>query len=118
MKYLKLDGLEVIAVFSQKTTVGVIAVPDDFDAVPRQSLYSIPGTILSQEQINTYTAQYTELQSRQQRVINEIQSLIGLSVLSLTDAQRWKLVGAVFYKLGVINSSGVVNPYSDWLDIS
>lgn len=77
----------------------------------------IEGYVFTQQQIDYLINKYNDWIARKQRVMDEIADLIGRGVLTLSDAERWKLVGAVFYKLGVINSTGNVNPYSEWGDI-
>jgi len=118
MKYLQLENYEVISV-SFITVTNAIPVPNDFEVRFRTYTPSgmEPGTILTQEQIDLFLQKDIEVTARKQKILDEITSLIGLSVLSLTDAQRWKLIAAVFYKLGVISSLGIVNQYSDWLDL-
>jgi hypothetical protein len=90
------------------------------DFIPRHLLIdgsTTPGTQLLQEDFDEYQSRFDDAPLRRQKVIEDIQALIGRNITSLTDAERWKLVGAVFYKLGVINSSGNVNPFSDWTDV-
>lgn len=122
--YLIIEDLEVIRISDTPDPVLFsVYVSNDYKAWGR-TVHLINGeTIICYGKIFT-TAELAQLQTiglekleRLERINNELSALIGLNVLTLTDVQRWKLVAAVFYKLGVINSSGIINPYSDWFDI-
>lgn len=100
-----------------------VLAPDSFEFVPTQWIYDqvmhkIPGTILTEKQITDLPITVTDQASRIQKIRDEISALVGLNVISMTDVQRWKLLAIVLYKLGVINSNGIVQPFNEWLDIS
>lgn len=74
----------------------------------------IPGTIFSQEQINTWKSRTIDQESRRQRIVNELQTLVGLNIVGMTDLQRWKLVAVLLYSHGIINALGIVLPLDQW----
>lgn len=136
MIFVELDNFEAVGWYTEYA-LGRIPVDDTkktiaYGYVPRVErdsydlLFRIPapdwatedyrqrGTFFTQVQIDALLAHYQEELDRRQKASDELANLIGLNVLSLTDAQRWKLVAAVFFKLGVINSSGIVQQYSEW----
>jgi len=117
MKYILLEGNEVVTVFHEPT-VGTLPIPDSFRVHTRMvdGTGTSPGTILTQDQIDYFVALEAELNARRQRIIDELSAIVGRGILSLTDGERWKLVAAVFYKLGVIGSDGVVRSYSEWIE--
>lgn len=102
-----------------------IEIPDELAArlvartvVPDGSTYeliTLVGTILTQEEIDRLAALKTDKVARVQVIETAIAGLVGQNVTALTDQQRWILVAAVFYKLGVITSSGIISPCEDWL---
>lgn len=115
---------EIIGVgnFIPSGSIEVLA-PDNFEFITTQWIYDtnihrIPGTILTEEQISKLPIIVADQISRLQKIQDETNILVGLNVISMTDAQRWKLLAIVLYKLGVINSNGVVQPFNEWLDIS
>lgn len=115
---------EIIGVgnFIPSGSIEVLA-PDNFEFITTQWIYDtnihrIPGTILTEEQISKLPIIVEDQISRLQKIQDETNILVGLNVISMTDAQRWKLLAIVLYKLGVINSNGVVQPFNEWLDIS
>lgn len=101
-----------------------VLAPDSFEYAPKQwivdpdgQIAEIPGTILTEEQLTSLPAAVNDQAGRQQKIQDEINALVGASVVTMTDAQRWKLLAVVLYKLGVINASGIVQPVDKWLEV-
>lgn len=83
---------------------------------PDGNMVMIPGMTITIEQLNEWQSERADQLARLDVIASELAALVGLNVLSLTDAQRWKLVGAVFFKLGVISANGIILPYHKWLE--
>jgi len=114
MKFIEIENLEVVNYhFSYKP--GWFPITDAEAETLVCRIGSEPGTILTQQQFDILSARHLENEALVQKAIDEITPLIGKSILSLTDAERWKLVAAIAFKAGVIGSDGLINPYSEWL---
>jgi len=121
MKFLQHENFEVTGYY-QTYVEGCIPVPDNYRVTQRiihpfDPNYSQVGTIFTEEEVSKLVSDYLDMVERQQMIKDEIQSLIGRNILSFTDGERWKLLAALLFKAGVMNSNGIVLPYSDWLDI-
>jgi len=118
MKYVILsEELEVMQVYPFEVP-NSIPIPDDVPITQYMSdgFLIMHGTVFTQEDLDQYIQRADEIESRKQKIIDELSGLIGLNVITLTDTQRWKLLGVVLYKLGVINFSGIIQPFEDWID--
>jgi hypothetical protein len=74
----------------------------------------ISGTVFTSEQIDAWKSRAVDKETRKQKIISELQTLIGLSVANMTDAQRWKLVAVLLYAHGIINGNGTVLSLEQW----
>ncbi len=119
MKYVELsESLEVIAVYPFEVP-NCIRIPNDLYVTIRFDDGTIvqPGTIFTQEEIDYYCDLFDEKDAIRDKIRSEILPLIGRSVLSLTDGERWKMFGVVLFRLGIISSNGIIKPFDEWLDL-
>jgi len=119
MKYVELsENLEVMAIYLYEIPNG-LRVPNDLPVTCHyeDDFLTQTGTILTQEEVDYYNELFDEKDRLKEKIKIEIQPLIGMSVLNLTDAQRWKMFGVVLFKLGIISSNGIIKPFDDWIDL-
>lgn len=123
-RYIILNGNETVG-FAQNPQEGLtsIPVPDDYVARARGAVVVgdvvtvIPGDIISAQEISRLNSLHTDKINRTSKITTDVNAFVGRNVSSLSSTEKIALLTLVLYKLGVLDASGVVQAYSNWVGL-